>query len=100
MLKVLAGVESPQRHPHGEFDPNKEYKARRILDERKGQYRIDWENDEDTGEAYEPTWEPKSFANAELVADWKQRQAEKKSKFGLCQLELVLDCISSSTRQA
>ncbi|KAI6869570.1 hypothetical protein KC334_g19193, partial [Hortaea werneckii] len=55
----------------------KEYKINTILAENERQYLIDWADDEETGEHYEPTWEPKRFANREAVNDWKQQKAQK-----------------------
>ncbi|KAF2497214.1 hypothetical protein BU16DRAFT_526234 [Lophium mytilinum] len=53
--------------------------ARAILQENKRKYLIAWENNPVTGEEYDPTWEPKSNANEELVAEWKQVKAEKQA---------------------
>ncbi|KAK4544223.1 hypothetical protein LTR36_004433 [Oleoguttula mirabilis] len=64
-------------HPHGDVDYEKEYKVKSILDEKDRQYLIDWEDDEQTGEHYEPTWEPKSHANKQAVADWQRQKAAK-----------------------
>lgn len=33
-----------------------EYKIRDIIDEDSARYLIDWENDSQTGESFEPTW--------------------------------------------
>lgn len=73
----FAGPTSPPAHAHGEIDPGKEYKIKSILDENKKEYKIDWEDDEVTGEHYEPTWEPKANANKQAVADWQRQRAEK-----------------------
>ncbi|EMC94269.1 hypothetical protein BAUCODRAFT_36736 [Baudoinia panamericana UAMH 10762] len=62
-------------HPHGDVDPGKFYQARKILDEDRTRYYIDWENDEVTGAAYEPTWEPKAHANRQLIDEWKRQKA-------------------------
>jgi hypothetical protein len=76
-------VASPlAQHPHGDVDPEKEYKLRSIIAERPGQYLIDWEDDEETGEPYEPSWEPKANANRQAVADWKRRKAERRAAKG------------------
>ncbi|KAL5315903.1 hypothetical protein ACEPPN_016777 [Leptodophora sp. 'Broadleaf-Isolate-01'] len=59
-----------------------EYPARAILDEetRKGKvwYLIDWEDNPTTGEKYDPTWEPHSFATPDLKADWQKKQPKKR----------------------
>lgn len=66
----------PAEHPHGQVDYNRVYKLRSILDESRGRYLIEWEDDEVTGESYEPTWEPKRNANKVAVEDWKRRKAQ------------------------
>ncbi|KAK5119879.1 hypothetical protein LTR85_007205 [Meristemomyces frigidus] len=68
---------TPAPHPHGVVDFEREYKIKNILDEKDRQYLIDWEDDEVTGEHYEPSWEPKANANKEAVADWERQKAEK-----------------------
>ncbi|MCJ1380751.1 hypothetical protein MMC17_003860 [Xylographa soralifera] len=50
------------------------YKVRDIINEKGSKYLIDWEDDPETREKYQPTWEPKSYANAEAVAAWKRKQ--------------------------
>ncbi|KAI7476893.1 hypothetical protein KC351_g9198 [Hortaea werneckii] len=76
-VKQGSEVSPPTPHPHGDVDYTKEYKINTILAENERQYLIDWADDEETGEHYEPTWEPKRFANREAVNDWKQQKAEK-----------------------
>lgn len=64
-----------------EFD-DREYKVKQILQENRRKYLIAWEDDEVTGEKFEPTWEPKEYANELAVRDWKER---KKGRSGeLC----------------
>lgn len=41
---------------------------------------IRWEDDEETGEKFADSWEPKANANREAIADWKKQKADKKSK--------------------
>ncbi|KAA1083168.1 hypothetical protein PGT21_026917 [Puccinia graminis f. sp. tritici] len=42
------------------------------MEEKGGKYYIKWAGiDPATQEPWEPTWEPKSMANAALVADWR-----------------------------
>ena len=67
-------------HPHGSFDPEKEYKIKSIIDEDNKCYLISWESDEETGEKFDPTWEPKANANLEAVKDWKRIKAERKKE--------------------
>lgn len=51
------------------------FAAKNILDERAGKYLIEWEGtDPQTGESYEPTWEPKSNATQALISEWKARK--------------------------
>ncbi|KAI7358067.1 hypothetical protein KC320_g1347 [Hortaea werneckii] len=76
-VKQGSEVSPPTPHPHGDVDYTKEYKINTILAENERQYLIDWADDEETGEHYEPTWEPKRFANREAVNDWKQQKAQK-----------------------
>lgn len=63
-------------------ETEKYYEARGILQETTTQYLIDWAPDSDTGEEYDPSWEPKENANQLLVADWnkfKEQESQKKS---------------------
>lgn len=69
----------------GEFD-DREYKVKQILQENRRKYLIAWEDDEVTGEKFEPSWEPKEYANELAVRDWKER---KKSRSG----ELFCSCV-------
>ncbi|KAL1589764.1 hypothetical protein WHR41_01617 [Cladosporium halotolerans] len=78
-LKRASTESSP--HPHGDFDDEKFYKVRTVLEERGShknrQYLIDWEDDEQTGEKFEPTWEPRENVNEEALADWAEQKAAK-----------------------
>ena len=47
---------------------------KQIIDERNNKYLIEWEDDEETGQSYENTWEPKRNANKLAVADWEERK--------------------------
>ncbi|KAA1102203.1 hypothetical protein PGT21_036778 [Puccinia graminis f. sp. tritici] len=50
------------------------WEAIEILEEKGGKYYIKWAGiDPATQEPWEPTWEPKSMANAALVADWRSK---------------------------
>lgn len=63
-------------------ETEKYYEARGILQESPTQYLIDWAPDSDTGEEYDPSWEPKENANQLLIADWnkfKEQQSQNKS---------------------
>nr|OQO28916.1 hypothetical protein B0A51_03936 [Rachicladosporium sp. CCFEE 5018] len=63
---------------HGKIDPDKLYAAKDIIDENKTHYLVDWENDSDTGETYEPTWEPHANLTTQAVADWEAKKTAKK----------------------
>ncbi|KAK4964247.1 hypothetical protein LTR66_012394 [Elasticomyces elasticus] len=66
---------TPQsQHPHGLFDSQEFFQIRRILKENKTQYLIDWEDNYETGEKYDPTWEPKANANEAAIAEWEEEQ--------------------------
>ena len=54
-----------------------EYRAKDILDENAKKYLIDWEPDPSTGKSFEPTWEPKEYANLQLVEAWEQQKAAR-----------------------
>ncbi|KAL8287311.1 hypothetical protein RQP46_003763 [Phenoliferia psychrophenolica] len=54
------------------------WNALSILDERDGQYLVEWEGiNSATGEQWEPSWEPIGNGNAALVAAWKESQPYK-----------------------
>lgn len=62
----------------------RDYAAKRILDENKTQYLIDWdENDPKTGKPYKPTWQPKICANSTLVAEWEDEKEEEWAAEGI-----------------
>ncbi len=56
------------------------YEINDILDETKTRYLLDWKDDPVTGESFQPTWEPKSYANEEAVADWERQKKAKAEK--------------------
>jgi hypothetical protein len=53
--------------------------AEKILAESARKYLIKWEDNPRTGETYSPTWEWKSFANAELIQDFENSKAEREA---------------------
>lgn len=57
------------------------YKLKSIVGEDETRYLIDWADDEETGEKFEPSWEPKEHVNAEAVEDYELQKAEKASKY-------------------
>ncbi|EME38132.1 hypothetical protein DOTSEDRAFT_39665 [Dothistroma septosporum NZE10] len=64
----------PHRSRYDVPDASGEWPARRILKEGKKQYLIEWEVHAQTGEEFEPSWEPKWCANETLVAAWNASQ--------------------------
>ncbi|MCJ1390188.1 hypothetical protein MMC18_003046 [Xylographa bjoerkii] len=78
---LLAAGDTQSIAPFG--SQGKLYKVRDIINEKGAKYLIDWEDDPETGEKYQPTWELKSYANAEAVAAWRQKQrGRRQSKSG------------------
>jgi len=77
--RVIQQQPPPSPNESQKTDSQQEYSARAILKETKKKYLIEWEGiDPKTGEAYKPTWEPKSYANEALVQDYKARKAALK----------------------
>ena len=64
-------------HPHGNSDGEQEYKIRAIIDQDRKRYRIEWEDDEITGEQFPTTWEPKENANRLAVDDWEETKRKR-----------------------
>lgn len=77
--KRRKGDSPSAHHKHGDFDPDREYQIKSILDETKTHYLISWEDDEASGETFADTWEPKENANREAVQDWRKQKGKKKS---------------------
>ncbi|KAK4895757.1 hypothetical protein LTR27_006239 [Elasticomyces elasticus] len=75
--KGLQNAPPASPHPHGEIDPEKLYTIRNIIDERRGEYRIDWEDDPKTGERFEPTWEPKGNVTEDAVKEWNEQKTRR-----------------------
>lgn len=69
------------KHAHGTFDPNKDYLVERIIreDKKLKKYLIAWADDPETGEKFEPTWEPRRNANQVAVQEFKDKQAAEKA---------------------
>jgi hypothetical protein len=69
------GTTNPSKQEDEEY-----FAAKNILDERARTYLIEWEGtDPETGESYEPTWEPKSNATPALITEWKARKAANRA---------------------
>ncbi|KAK5116157.1 hypothetical protein LTR62_008483 [Meristemomyces frigidus] len=51
------------------------FKVRSIIDERPGEYLIDWEDHSRTGESYAPTWEPEAHITADTIQEWRLANA-------------------------
>lgn len=62
-------------HPHGNVDYEREYKVKSIVGETKTHYLIAWEPDEETGEHYKDTKEPKRNVNQAAIDDWKRQKS-------------------------
>lgn len=60
------------------------YKIKSIVGERtkenRLEYQIDWEDDPETGEQFETSWEPKRFVTADAIEDWEWQKEEKESE--------------------
>ena len=56
------------------YDPEQLWEVKDILAEDKNRYLINWKDNSVTGQSYTPTWEPKSFANEEAIADWERKK--------------------------
>jgi hypothetical protein len=75
-------------------DPKEEWAARQILKDKKGYYYIAWDGIEpNNSKPWNPTWEPRSFANEALVKDWRKRKESSRGRRGHLQ-----SSISASTR--
>lgn len=46
---------------------------------RKILYQIDWEDDKETGEKFNPTWEPKENLTKVALDDWEKLKLAKQS---------------------
>ncbi|KAK3374020.1 hypothetical protein B0T24DRAFT_657686 [Lasiosphaeria ovina] len=81
--KRRKSTQPPRRQdtPHAAPEEEKLYAIRGIIEEkykrRKLLYRIDWEDDPDTGETFEPTWEPAENATPVAVADWEEEKRRR-----------------------
>lgn len=77
-------------HPHGQFDEEQEFKIRAIVEETATHYRIEWEDDEETGQKFPSTWEPKGHANRLAVEDWEATKRRKRKFYshGVCDGEI------------
>ncbi|KAK4616068.1 hypothetical protein CLAFUW4_10622 [Fulvia fulva] len=65
--------QNPRRSHYEVVDKDGQWPARRILDETKKSYLIEWESHPKTGEEFEPSWQPKWNANGALVREWMVR---------------------------
>lgn len=62
-------------------EDNTFYAAKAILKETEVRYLIAWKGvNPETGRAWEPTWEPKRFANDELLAAWVRKRNARGKK--------------------
>ncbi|OJD39846.1 chromo domain-like protein [Diplodia corticola] len=66
---------SQRKRPKVDAKDNRFYTAKRILDENKTDYLIEWDGiNPETKKPYMPTWHPKSCANRALLAEWKKEK--------------------------
>lgn len=77
----------PQKKTHESQSSEELWEVRGILDERggrgsKGEYLLDWEDNPDTGEKYDPSWEPKINATDATIKEWKERIKEDPTLVG------------------
>ncbi|APA06148.1 hypothetical protein sscle_01g009180 [Sclerotinia sclerotiorum 1980 UF-70] len=90
-LKRKNLAESPVRQPSPSEKRLKQkedspplYNIKGILSERKigktTEFLIDWEDNPETGEPYEPTWEPYSNVTEVAIYEWESKQAINKYK--------------------
>lgn len=71
--------ETETSSPNPEADDGSFFSAEEILQERPKKYLISWKGlDPATGDSWQPTWEPKSYANKVLVSDWLERKEKKR----------------------
>lgn len=71
---IEEGKPKPRRVRHATYglvDPDQYYALRAIVDETATHYLIQWEDDAETGESFENSWEPKANATADAVATWE-----------------------------
>jgi hypothetical protein len=99
---LASSVTASSPHPHGEFDEDTFYKVRTVLAERfvgrRTQYKIDWEDDERTGEKFAPTWEPKENLTEVALADWEKLKLSKQASMSQVPVTIRL-CLKTATRQ-
>ncbi|KAF7868491.1 hypothetical protein EAF04_005022 [Stromatinia cepivora] len=90
-LKRKNLAESPLRPPSSFEERLKQkvstpplYNIKGILSERKfgktTEFLIDWEDNPETGEPYEPSWEPYSNVTEVAIYEWENKQAINKYK--------------------
>jgi hypothetical protein len=70
----------PPAHPDNyNFDRRRYYKIHGIIAETKGRYKIEWARLDSQGGQFIDTWVPKRYANQPAVADWEERQRERRT---------------------
>lgn len=77
--RVRPPSKTPKRkRAKASVEEGQSYPAKRILDEDKANYLIEWDViNPKTKKPYEPSWHPKACANGELISQWKQDKASK-----------------------
>ncbi|KAF2091077.1 hypothetical protein K490DRAFT_53993 [Saccharata proteae CBS 121410] len=84
----------------GQPDTEVYYSARKILKENKAKFLIDWAPNSQTGEVYEPTWEPKKNANTSLVTEWLERKTAAADRRDSSRRETPVDQKAQSPKRA
>jgi hypothetical protein len=70
-------VKRKRRRPRKQKE---EFAVRGIIDEDDTRFLIDWEDNETTGEKYEPSWEPKENVGAGAIEAWEETKAQRKAE--------------------
>ncbi|KAJ7665785.1 hypothetical protein B0H17DRAFT_283899 [Mycena rosella] len=63
-----------------ESDEEKLYDAIKIVDERRGQYKIKWDGVDGKGNPWEDSWTNKRDCTDDIVAAWKLEKAKEKAQ--------------------
>ncbi|EGO54322.1 hypothetical protein NEUTE1DRAFT_140637 [Neurospora tetrasperma FGSC 2508] len=79
--------ESEEESEDEAYDPMQLWEVRDIIAEQVDsdgqlQYLVDWEDNPETGEKYDPTWEPAENVvdtSAQILAEWEERRARRAS---------------------
>lgn len=68
-------------HPDNyNFDPDREYKIRGIMNENDKKYKIKWARTDGAGGDFLDSWVPKEYANKHAKKDWASRKKQGREK--------------------